>query len=287
MTQTSERPGTESPELARKMWRTLEPYHGIIYFTPHAAAEYAKLGIDGRDGYFASRAAPLGPVSAEVVIATFYNFHPGLVRHAIPRAWEKASPTAILEARLAAADLALREILGDALEGDEVVQAAVLAERCARAASIAGRTLFAAHASLPWPDAPHLALWHAISLLREFRGDGHIAALVAADLDPCEALITHGGANDAGIGLSVLQQSRSWPDDEWDAAKARLSARGLLDGDSLTDEGNALRTQIEATTDRVAASVWAAITEEDAERLRALVRPWSRAVVESGVFGLR
>src|ERR1039458_2739083 len=174
---------TSSPELARKMWRTLEPYHGIIYFTPHAAAAYAQLGIEGRDGYFASRAAPLGPVSAEVVIATFYNFHPGLVRHAIPGAWEKASPAQILEARLAAADLALREILGDRIESDEVVRAAMLAEGAAPAAPIAGRPLFAAHAALAWPDPPHLALWHAITLLREFRGDGHIAALVTA-VDP-------------------------------------------------------------------------------------------------------
>jgi hypothetical protein len=278
---------TASPELARKMWRTLEPYHGIIYFTPHAAAAYAALGIEGRDGYFASRAAPLGPVSAEMVIATFYNFHPGLVRHAIPSAWEKASPADILAARLAAADLALREILGDAIEGEEVAEAATLAEPVARAASIAGRPLFAAHASLPWPGPPHLALWHAISLLREFRGDGHIAALVTARLDPCEALISHAGANDSGIGFSVLQQSRSWPKDEWEAAGKRLIERGLFDGERLTDEGNALRERVEAWTDEAAAEPWTAIAPEDAVRLRALVRPWSRAVVESGVFGLR
>jgi hypothetical protein len=287
MTPSKERPGIDSPELARKMWRTLEPYHGIIYFTPKAPAAYAKLGIEGRDGYFASRAAPLGPVSAEVVIATFYNFHPGLVRHAIPASWEKASPAEILEARLGAADLALREILGENLESDEVVEAAVLAERCARIAPLAGRTLFAAHAALAWPDPPHLALWHAISLLREFRGDGHIAALVTARLDPCEALITHAGANDAGIGLSVLQQSRSWPDDEWAAAKARLTERGLLEGEALTEAGAALRARVEAETDEAASGVWAAISVDDAERLRALVRPWSRAIVESGVFGLR
>ncbi len=278
---------TASPELAHKMWRTLEPYHGIIYFTPHAPVVYAELGIEGRDGYFASRAAPLGPVSAEVVIATFYNFFPGLVRHAIPAVWEKASPADILAARLAAADLALREILGDAVDGNEVAQAAVLAERVARAASLAGRPLFAAHAALPWPDPPHLALWHAISLLREFRGDGHIAALVTACLDPCEALITHAGANDAGIGPSVLQSSRAWPDAEWEAAKARLTERGLFDGEGLTEAGLALRQRIEAETDQAAAEPWSAIASEDADRLRAIVRPWSRAIVEGGVFGLR
>lgn len=278
---------TTLPELARKMWRTLEPYHGIVYFTPHAAATYAKLGIGGRDGYFASRAAPLGPVSAELVIATFYNFHPGLVRHAIPAVWEKASPAQIVEARLTVADLGLREILGDTVESDEIIEAADLAQRAALSASIVGRPLFAGHASLAWPDPPHLVLWHAISLLREYRGDGHIAALVGVGLDPVEALITHASSADGEITSSVLQQSRSWPEDEWDSAKSRLRERGLLDGDVPSEKGIELRARVEALTDEAAAGAWAALSNEEADRLRMLVRPWSRAIVEDGVFGLR
>jgi hypothetical protein len=287
MTTTSEQPRTPAAELARKMWRTLEPYHGIVYFTPHADEAYARLGIKGRDAYFASRAAPLGAVSAELVISTFYNFHPGLVRHAIPSVWDKASPSAILAARLSAVDLALREVLGDQVNGHEMADAAALAEQAARAASIEGRPLFAGHASLPWPDAPHLVLWHAITLLREYRGDGHIAALVTAGLDPCEALVTHAAANDNGIGMSVLRASRSWPDDEWEAAQQRLRERGLLDGEILTDAGLAVRDRVEASTDEAAAAAWAAITPEEAGRLRTVVRPWSRAVAESDFFGLR
>jgi len=269
------------------MWRTLDPYHGVVYFTPHADAAYGALGITGRDGYFASRAAALGPVGAEVVIATFYNFHPGLVRHAIPAVWEKASPAAILEARLGAADAALREALGDAVSGEEMAVAATIAERAARAATIEGRALFAAHAGLPWPAEPHLVLWHAITLLREFRGDGHIAALVVLQLDPCEALITHAGANDAGISADVLKRSRSWPEDEWEAAAERLRGRGLLEGEQLSEDGLALRARLEALTDEAAVAPWGAVSEEEADQLRAFVRPWSRAIVESGDFGLR
>lgn len=274
-------------ELARKMWRTLEPYHGLIYFTPHAEAAYAELGIEGRDGYFASRSAPLGAVGPEVVIATFFNFFPPLIHHAIPAAWEKASPSEILAARLSAADTALREVLGDAIDGDDVIEAATLAETAARACRPEGRPLYAGHAQLPWPDEPHLALWHAITLLREFRGDGHIAALVTANLGPCEALITHAGANDSGVGYDALQRSRAWPEADWSAAKARLSERGLFDGARLTVEGNALRAQIEEQTDQAAMGPWETLSAEDATRLRALVRPWSRAISESGVFGLR
>ncbi len=274
-------------ELARKMWRTLEPYHGLVYFTPHAAAAYAELGIHGRDGYFASRAAPLGAVGPEVVIATFYNFHPPLIHHAIPAVWEQASPAEVLAARLAAADAGLREVLGDAIDGDDVIEAATLAETAARACTPGGRPLYAGHAQLPWPDEPHLALWHAITLLREYRGDGHIAALVTAQLDPCEALITHAAADNSGIGSDVLQRSRAWPEEDWNAAKDRLSRRGLFDGARLTDEGNALRARIEEQTDQAALAPWETLSIEDATRLRTLVRPWSRAISDSGVFGLR
>src|SRR5215207_218745 len=99
--------------LARKMHRTLEMCHSVIYFTPRATEAYDSLGLPGNAHYFASRSAPMGAVSAEVVIATFYNFHPTLVRAGIPAAWDVAAPSAIVAARFAAADTALREILGD------------------------------------------------------------------------------------------------------------------------------------------------------------------------------
>src|SRR5687768_1824652 len=117
--------------MARKMWRTLEPYHGLIYFAPEAADAYAELGIHGFDGYFASRGAALGPVPAEVIIATFFNFNPEVVHHAIPSAWAAASTNAILAARLAAADAALRRTVGAALDTPEVARGAELARAAA------------------------------------------------------------------------------------------------------------------------------------------------------------
>ncbi|MFI5045308.1 MAG: hypothetical protein ACHQDC_10970, partial [Acidimicrobiales bacterium] len=145
------------PDVARRTHRTLEPFHGMIYFAPEATEEYEALGIAGRDGYFASRAAPMGRVPAEVVIATFYNFNPDLVRHAIPGAWDRAGPAEIVAARWRAVDRALRSTLGpEVVEGDEMAQAAALAEGPARAGSVGGRPLFAGHAALVWPDDAHL-----------------------------------------------------------------------------------------------------------------------------------
>ena len=269
--------------LARKMWRTLEPYHGMIYFAPRAAAAYAELGVEGRAGYFASRAAPMGPVPAEVVIATFFNFRPALVAAAVPAAWAVAAPEELVAARFGAVDETLRDILGDdALAAPEVEEAAVLARRATEACSVPGRPLYAGHASLAWPDEPHLALWHAITLLREFRGDGHIAALVMEDLDGCEALVTHGSSGD--VPPALLQSTRGWTDDEWAAATARLRDRGWLADGAATPLGIEARDRIESRTDELAMAPWRALGQDDADRLRTLVRPMSKAIATSDVF---
>jgi len=273
------------PVLARKMWRTLEPYHGMIYFSPQATAAYAAIGIDGMAGYFASRAAAMGAVPAEVVVATFYNFNPEVVAAAIPSAWREASPEQIVKVRLAAADATLRDVLGDAVDGDDIREAAELARLAAEACRPEGRPLFAGHASVEWPERPHLVLWHAITLLREYRGDGHVAALVAEELDGCEALHTHGAAADSPVPLALLKATRGWDDEAWEAARSRLEARGLLAGESLTPAGEEVRRRVEDTTDRLALAPWRALGDDACDHLRSLVRPHSRAIVSSGVFG--
>jgi len=280
-----------SPLTARKTWRTVEPLHGMIYFAPESGRSYARLGLEGTAGYFASRAAAMGAVGAETVIATFYNFNPDLVRAAIPSAWAASSPATVLEARLEAADAALRRMLGDAVTSDEMGQAAGLARRAAERAGehYEGRPLFAAHAGLPWPEQPHLALWHAQTLLREFRGDGHITVLLRSDLDPVEALVLHLASGE--LPGNFLRASRGWPEDTWEAGVWRLVDRGLVqrseptDGEPadvvLTDQGTALRMEMEDATDRLAVRPYEAIGEDGCDELRALARPFSRAVVDA------
>src|SRR6478609_12183403 len=229
------------PAMARRMWRGLEPLHGMIYFVPIGREEYDAIGLKGsRMGYFASRGAALGPVPADVIIATFFNFHPELVRRVIPDAWSMASPGDIIGARFRAVDRALRRLLGDDVVADAtMVEAAELAGRASEGCFPQGRPLYAGHASIPWPTQPHVRLWHAISLLREFRGDGHVAALVTSGVGPCEALVLHGATG--VVPKEVLQQSRAWPDEEWAATEASLRGRGLLAADgTLTAEGAAL-----------------------------------------------
>ena len=274
---------------ARKTWRTLEPIHGLIYFAPEAGEAYEAIGLPpAMGGYFASRAAAMGPVPAEVVIATFFNFFPDFVRQTIPSAWSIATPEAILAARHAAAEQALRSRLGELASGPEVEEAALLARRAAEAATQwpEGRPLFAGHASLPWPDDPLMVLWHAVTLLREFRGDGHIAAMTVEGVSGLEALILHGATGE--VPPATLRSSRQWPKDAWAAGEEGLRSRGWLDGDGgLTDAGRTHRTWVEDRTDELAAPAYAVLGEDGCERLRTLGRPLSKAIVEAGAFGFR
>lgn len=275
------------PLIARQTWRTLEPIHGLIYFAPEAAAAYAAIGVEGRPGYFASRAAPMGAVPAEVIIATFFNFHPGLVRHAMHEVWDRVTPAAVSEARLVAADAALRRLLGAGIDSDDLVAAATLARRAAHAATddVAGRPLFAGHATLEWPAEPHLVLWHAQTLLREYRGDGHVAALVAEGLSGIDALVLHAATNE--VPRAALQTTRAWSDEEWNGAVARLAQRGLVHDDAtFTDAGRSQRAAIEQRTDELARAPYAVLGEGRCAELRRAARPLSRRIAESGALAM-
>jgi hypothetical protein len=280
-------------ELVRKVHRTLEPYHGIIYFTAEAAPAYAELGVTGPAGYFASRSAALGAVPAETVVATFFNFAPALVLDAMDGVWETTTPADLVATRLTVVDRTLVQLLGpDTLASPEMARAAALAripaeEACAH---LSGRPLFAAHASIEWPERPHLVLWHAVTRLREFRGDAHIAALLTAGLDGLDAIVIHAASR--GVPAAFLRLTRGWSDEDWQAAVALHRETGWLaeeDGDDgepvLSDEGRQLREEIEVATDRGSLLPWATIGAEGCNELRNLVRPWSRTLADAMFSG--
>ena len=254
------------------MWQLLEPVHAVVYFAPERPDEYGAVGLKGDwMGYFASRAAPMGPVPAEVVIATFFNFPPARVRRAIPDAWGFADPTEVVAARLRVADRALRRLLGDAVDAPETAEAATLVRQAAAACDLPGRPLFAAYRALPWPDEPHLALWHGATLLREHRGDGHVAALVAAGLDGCEAHVTI--VDSGATSAEAVRPFRDWTDEEWDAAVERLRRRGWTAED---------RRAVEEHTDELAAVPWRALDAGAVDRLDTLLQPLVARIVDGG-----
>ncbi|MDI3403528.1 SCO6745 family protein [Streptomyces cavernicola] len=277
------------PARVRQLWHLLEPLHAVVYYAPEAFEEAAGLGfaVDERwPSYFAWRAAPLGHAGAvgrERVTETFYSFSPDMVGRYVPAAWDVAEPAAVLAARRRAVDRAYRSILGDRVAGPELAEAATLARRAAEAAGdLADRPLAAANAALPWPDEPHQVLWQAATVLREHRGDGHLIALRAADLDPVESLVSF-----AAVGAAAPETfaSRGWTGKEWAAAGQRLLERGLLDaGGTATDAGRALRAEVEDRTDELAAGPWRALGAHDADRLADLLGdPWV-TVLGSGLL---
>lgn len=270
---------------ARSMWRGLEPYHAIVYFAPEPQAACAELGTRGYwMSYFALRAAPLGAAPPELITSLFYGFAPRLVARAVPDTWAVAPPERYLAVRLAAVDAALHRVLGaEVLGSDAVAEAAELAREAALAAPTAGRALGAANSALPWPDAPHLVLWHAQTVLRELRGDGHVAALLIAGLDPveCGALL----AAEIGQDQEWMRTRRGWTEQEWADGMARLAARGLLTAEgAVTASGRALRAEVERHTDALADGAWAALGDERADRLVALAAPLVRTITASDSF---
>lgn len=269
------------PAVARRLWRTLEPLHAVVYFAPEARDHYTEAGLRGGwMGYFASRSAPMGPVPATVVTATFFNFAPAMVGRAIPDAWSFSTPGRVLAARLAIADAALRRLLGDTVGSAEVTEAAELARAATEDLTTGGRPLFGGHVALDWPDEPHLQLWHAATLLREHRGDGHVAVLTSEDISGLEAhvLIVDEGV----VPRARVQSARGWTDAQWEGAVEGLRSRGLLAGDELTDEGRDLRTRVEARTDRLAVAPYRNVGSHRTERLHDLVRPLALRIIDEG-----
>lgn len=293
---TTQEPGTAATSAAtssdaHKTWKTLEPFHSMIYFAPEAQEEYAGIGLDLKAnralGYFPARAAAMGPVGPGIVHATFFSFSRAACEFGLAGAWDAASPAEVLAARYRGADRALRRMCGDALDGPDVAEAVALCRTACEGATGDGRALYAAHADLPWPDAPHLQLFHAIMLLREFRGDGHIAAMVAAGVSGLEAAVMHVALGESW-SRRAMQKTRVYTDEQWDEATAGLVSRGWLTEDAtVTEEGTAHRQQTEDLTDTLALPTWARIGAEGCARARELVRPLSKAITDSGGVGVK
>jgi hypothetical protein len=254
--------------------------HAVTYFAPEARAALDGLGYRGFwMGYFAARSAPLGIVPTEVVTAIFYNFAPERVARALPAAWQIAGPEAALRARQDSAVAALRRY---GLGGDENVGvAAELAGRAARQAPLDGRPLFAANLALTWPDDPLAALWHAATLLREQRGDAHVAVLIAAGVTGRECNVLQAAAG--GVPRDYIARTRDYDEAAWRHHEQRLAERGLLNDDgSLTPAGRELKDHIESRTDAIALSALGALSDDEVETLFRALTPITRAVVAAG-----
>jgi hypothetical protein len=270
---------------ARRLWATLEPLHAMVYFTPEVQAAGKAAGLKGYwDTYFAFRAAPLGAVSAPGVVGMFAVFEPAMVARSLPSAWSRASVETCLATRSAVAASALRE-------------AGVPADACAAAVSLlspvvlepTGRPLGAANAALPLPSDPVAALWQLATTVREYRGDGHMAALAAAGLSGLDATHIQLAANE--FDAESMRRMRGWSPEEWTSARAALVERGLLSDSGLTDVGATVLSSVEEATDSLAwqGGLSSAPVDEVVEALApAVAAVWASGVVpEANPMGVK
>ncbi|GAA3949677.1 hypothetical protein GCM10023085_35270 [Actinomadura viridis] len=263
---------------ARSLWTVIEPLHLVTYFTPEALQANKDAGMKGFwMGYFGSRAAPMGPVPAGVVEATFYGFQPERVRKAVPDAWKYATPETLLRVREEAAAAALRRIAPGI---DEVAaKAGPLLAEAVEAADGAARPLFSANRDVPVPADPVAALWQATTALREHRGDSHLTILANEGLSGIESVVLAAAVD--GRTLEWITVARGWTEAELRAAVAALAERGLLDGEgAATAEGRAYRERIEERTNTLAAPPYRVL--DAPEEMYALLLPVARAVNDSG-----
>jgi Helix-turn-helix family len=283
----------DAASTARTMWTLFEPVHAVIYFAGDSRSAFEQAGLRGFwRGYFAGRAAPLGTAGAAVVTASFFNFAPGFVARAIPGVWELITPEEALRARLAGATTALRGLLAG--QEARAVAAADLLWLAVGQLDFAGRVLAAANGALPdveafgyepgddtgaragdGADYGLARLWQAATVLREHRGDGHFAALAAADIDGCEAVALRCLMD---MRRENLQPVRGWTDEEWDDALARLAARGWADQDGkLTGAGREAHAAVENATDWAASRPWARLGEKATAEIAAVLTPLAQA----------
>lgn len=269
---------------ARRLWRAAETLHAVTYFHPDALEAHARAGARGFwMGYFAARLSPLGPVGPDVATAVCFNFSPERPRRALPDAWGFLDPADAVDARARGAAAALRATAGDV----EATAAAALAglDDLVEGLDPSGRPLGAANLGLVRRDDPVERLWQACTTLREHRGDGHVAALVAAGLDGCETNVLAAAVR--GMDPGVLQQSRAWSDEAWSAAGERLADRGLIEPDAAagvvaTDAGRQLMAEVELLTDRLAGTSYRG--GPDLQALCEVLEPVARAVAASGTL---
>jgi hypothetical protein len=268
------------------MFELVEPIGLIPYSADEPNETMFALGFTNYwDTYFAGRAAPLGAsVPAAVVHALFYNFAPGEVARHIPKVWATTTPEAAILARRQGSTTALRRILGDLVDAPEFTRGLALLTKAATSAPVEGRPMYAALRTLPIPDEPVTQLFHAASLLREHRGDGHIAALVTEGIGGLEAHVLF--ALELGMPAEKFGRIHHLPSPQLVALVDGMKARGLVDADGgFTPAGRESKQRIEALTDDLAVTPYECLDPAEVEELIAALEPLAAVLIAAQEWG--
>lgn len=272
---------TES--FGRRLFVLTEPGALVTYMADEPTEAVMALGLPSVwDAYFAGRAAPLGrDVPAEAVHALFYNFAPGEVARHIPRVWRLVTPEDAIAARQEGSVAALRRILGDLAETPGIARAADLLTKAGTSAPTEGRAMYAAVRTLPLPTEPLARLWHGANLLREHRGDGHVAALVSEGIGGTESHVLH--ALSEGMPAETFGRVSHLPKAQLAAVVDGMRARDLVGDDGwLTGGGQQAKDRVESLTDRLAAPAYGILDPDELDQLVEELEPLAAALVATG-----
>lgn len=259
-----------------RMFELVEPI-GTITFSAVPNEAFLAIGMRNYwDGYFAGRAAPLGLAPAEVVHAVFYNFADGEVARHIPWVWGKTTPQEAIAVREQGSAAALRQVIGALTDSPTLTRVADLATRAALSAPTEGRALYAGLKALEVPEEPVARVWHAATLLREHRGDGHNAALLAHRINGTEAHVLL--ALSLGMRPQEFGRIHHLPPAQLDAVIDGLRDRGLVDAaGGFTDAGREIKQRIEALTDELAAPAYDVLSADELDELIVGLEPIATA----------
>jgi hypothetical protein len=269
-------------QRTRTLRNLCEPIGANVYFAPEAHQRYAALGLaDYGPAYFCSRSASMGTLTGMAVVSAFGVFSPAIVVPAVEKGWSLTTREPLLQARYDGATASLRRLLG-APDEKRIGRAVELLQRGLEAADSAGHAIYSGLRSLPWPHEPIGQLWRCCDMVREHRGDSHIAVWTKALVEPIEIQLMSELQLD--IPLKTYSATRGWTSEEMDAALDGMRAKGWMKGHAFSPEGRAFRDRIESDTDAMETPIVDAIGRDFGELID-ILRPWAAAIVSVGIAG--
>ena len=267
--------------LTRRLAKAAEPLHSCAYYADEVK-RFTEFGFSGWwHAYFAYRAAPMGAVSAQEVTVAFYNFAPRMVEKAVPSCWEVMSPRNVRQQQIQIMEEALHRIFKDDVPDRRAGYAAEALRETLTGLETSGRPLYEAWGTESWPESVLLSLWHAATLLREYRFDGHNDALRQADISGlgCHLMMAADGRGTP----TVIQTIRGWTPKEWQLEAEKLRSRGWITAEGLhTELGRSVRRDIELATDHNAELVVANLGDQRSEKVLGALEGMAGFLIKTG-----
>ena len=269
-----------SPSVSRAMWAAAEPVVLMGLAGPEPQAAMAELGMPRASNFLALRAAPLGKASAAVVAAAFHGFPRSRFEIHLSPIWQTIEPEAVIEATHTAIPLMMDRVFGDSVSVAELTRLGQLLADVSQNLDVAGRPLAAANQAVATPDEPWARFWRAWTVLREFRGDTHVAELVAHDVTVVDAQVLGALWKPESLDVEMLRSTRRLDDEIWQLGQVSLQSRGLLDASgALTPAGVALREEIEFRTDVACLRIWSQLSAADLDAVYAFTLSLSESAI--------